>query len=63
MQIGNRVRVLRTIDLGDEFCVREGEVGVLESTTNGPYLHYLVRLPHTYFAAAEGEIGDADRSP
>jgi hypothetical protein len=63
MEIGRRVRVTRSIDLGDDFRVTAGEYGILESTTNGPYLHYLVRLPHTNFAAAEGEIADADGDP
>lgn len=60
MFVGQRVRVMRTIDLGEDFCVREGDIGEVISTTNGPYLHYLVRLPHTDFAATEEEIGDDD---
>ncbi len=56
MEVGKRVRTLRSLDLGDAGKVERGAVGVLESINNGPYMPYLVRFPHGTFAFEEGEI-------
>ncbi len=60
MQVGKRVRALRSIDLGDAGKVEKGAVGVLESMNNGPYMPYLVRFPSGTFAFEEGEIEEAE---
>jgi hypothetical protein len=60
MEVGQRVRALRSLDLGDGGKVDKGAVGVLESTNNGPYMPYLVRFPTGTFAFEEGEIEAAE---
>jgi hypothetical protein len=59
MDIGDRVRTLRTLDLGTEGKVEKGAIGVLESMTNGPYMPFLVRFEHGTFAFQDGEIEEA----
>ncbi len=59
MDVGQRVRALRTIDLGEGGKVERGEVGVLESINNGPYMPYLVRFANGTFAFEEGELEEA----
>jgi hypothetical protein len=60
MQVGKRVRALRSIDLGEAGKLEKGAVGVLESMTNGPYMPYLVRFDNGKFAFEEGEIEEAE---
>ena len=59
MEVGERVRTLRSLDLGDAGRVDKGAVGILESMNNGPYMPYLVRFPSGTFAFEEGEIEEA----
>lgn len=59
MEIGQRVRTLKTLDLGSGGKVEKGAVGVLESMTNGPYMPFLVRFAEGTFAFQDGEIEDA----
>ncbi len=56
MDVGQRVRALRSLDLGEGGKVSKGDVGILESINNGPYIPYLVRFPNGTFAFEEGEI-------
>jgi hypothetical protein len=56
MEVGKRVRALRTLDLGSGGKVEKGAVGVLESITNAPYMPYLVRFEEGTFAFQDGEI-------
>ena len=56
MEVGKRVRALRSLDLGSGGKVEKGEVGVLESMENGPYLPFLVRFPQGTFAFEDGEL-------
>jgi hypothetical protein len=60
MEVGKRVRTLRSLDLGDAGRVEKGAVGILESINNGPYMPYLVRFPNGTFAFEEGEIEEAE---
>jgi hypothetical protein len=60
MQVGRKVRTLRSLDLGDAGKVDKGAVGVLESMNNGPYMPYLVRFENGTFAFEEGEIEEAE---
>ncbi|MDQ6766900.1 MAG: hypothetical protein M3Z41_03735 [Candidatus Eremiobacteraeota bacterium] len=60
MEVGKRVRALRSLDLGDAGRVEKGTVGVLESMNNGPYMPYLVHFPTGTFAFEEGEIEEAE---
>lgn len=60
MEVGKRVRALRSIDLGDAGKVERGAVGVLVSMNNGPYMPYLVRFDSGQFAFEEGEIEAAE---
>ena len=62
MEVGDRVRTLRTLDLGAGGKVERGAVGVLESVTNGPYMPFLVRFETGTFAFQDGEIEPADAS-
>jgi len=62
MEVGQLVRALRTIDLGEGGKVEKGAVGVLESTDNGPYMPYRVRFDTGTFAFEEGEIEEAGSS-
>ena len=59
MDVGDRVRTLRTLDLGSGGKVDRGAVGVLESVTNGPYMPFLVRFESGTFAFQDGEIEPA----
>jgi hypothetical protein len=59
MEVGQRVRTLRTLDLGTEGKVEKGAVGVLESITNGPYMPFLVRFDNGTFAFQDGELEEA----
>jgi hypothetical protein len=63
MEIGQSVRALRSLDLGDAGKVEKGAVGVLESMNNGPYMPYLVRFPSGTFAFEEGEIEEVEGQP
>ena len=60
VEVGNLVRTLRNLDLGDAGKVERGAVGVLESMSNGPYMPYLVRFPNGTFAFEEGEIEEVE---
>jgi hypothetical protein len=59
MEIGQRVRTLRALDLGAGGKVEKGAVGVLESMSNGPYMPFLVRFEQGTFAFEDGEIEEA----
>lgn len=59
MEVGDRVRSKKTIDLGGEGRVESGAVGVLESVTNSPYMPFLVRFDTGTFAFQDGEIEPA----
>ena len=59
MEVGDRVRALKGIDLGNEGRVERGAVGVLESVTNSPYMPFLVRFDSGVFAFQDGEIEPA----
>lgn len=63
MQIGQRVRTLRKLDLGSDGLVEKGTVGVLESTSNSPYTPFLVRFPQGVFAFEDGEIEEFEEGP
>jgi hypothetical protein len=60
MQVGERVRALRRVDLGDEGRVEKGAIGVLESIHNSPYMPYLVKFAEGTFAFEDGEIEPVD---
>ena len=61
MDVGDRVRTLRTLDLGSGGGrVEKGAIGVLESVTNAPYMPFLVRFDNGTFAFQDGEIEPAD---
>jgi len=60
MEVGARVRTLRTLDLGSDGRVEKGAVGTLESISNGPYMPFLVRFPQGTFAFEDGEIEELD---
>jgi len=60
MEIGKPVRVLKAIDLGSDGKVEKGAIGVLESTSNSPYMPFLVRFPQGSFAFEDGEIEDVE---
>ena len=62
MDVGERVRALKTVDLGSEGKVERGAVGVLESVTNSPYMPFLVRFESGVFAFQDGEIEPVDDS-
>jgi len=59
MEVGQRVRTLRTLDLGGDGKVEKGTVGVLESITNAPYMPFLVRFEQGTFAFEDGELEEA----
>ena len=59
MLVGTRVKSLRTLDLGAGGKVEKGEVGVLESVTNSPYMPFLVRFESGTFAFQDGELEPA----
>lgn len=60
MEIGQRVRTLKTLDLGSDGKVEKGAIGVLESMTNAPYMPFLVRFEGGTFAFQDGEIEEVD---
>jgi hypothetical protein len=61
MDVGDRVKTLRTLDLGSSGGrVEKGAVGVLESVTNAPYMPFLVRFENGTFAFEDGELEPAD---
>lgn len=60
MEIGQRVRTRRTLDLGVDGRVEKGAVGILESENNSAYMPYLVRFEQGTFAFYDGELEDAD---
>lgn len=60
MEVGKRVRSLRGLDLGAGGKVAKGDVGILESMNNGPYMPFLVRFPQGTFAFEDGELEDAE---
>jgi hypothetical protein len=60
MQVGQRVRALKTIDLGGEGKVERGAIGVLESINNSPYMPFLVKFAEGTFAFEDGEIETLD---
>jgi len=59
MEVGERVRTLKGIDLGSDGKVERGAVGVLESVTNSPYMPFLVRFEEGTFAFQDGELEPA----
>ena len=60
VEIGKPVRVLKGIDLGAEGKVEKGAVGILESTSNSPYMPFLVRFPQGSIAFEDGEVEDVE---
>lgn len=56
MQVGQRVRLLRTIDLGTEGRMEKGSIGVVETSDNSPYFPYLVKFPQGMLAVEDGDI-------
>jgi hypothetical protein len=62
MEVGERVRTKRGLDLGDAGKVEAGAVGVLESTSNSAYMPFLVRFEHGTFAFQDGELEEFDGS-
>ena len=59
MEVGERVRTRRALDLGSDGKVDKGAVGVLESVTNSPYMPFLVRFENGTFAFQDGELEPA----
>ena len=59
MEVGERVRTLKALDLGSDGKVERGAVGVLESVTNSPYMPFLVRFEQGTFAFQDGELEPA----
>ncbi|HKW44400.1 MAG TPA: hypothetical protein VJN22_02010 [Candidatus Eremiobacteraceae bacterium] len=62
MEVGQKVRTRRSLDLGAEGRVEKGSIGVLESENNSPYMPYLVRFEQGTYAFQDGEIEEADDS-
>lgn len=60
MQLGQSVRLLRTIDLGSEGRVDKGGIGVVQATDNSPYLPYLVKFPQGFLAVEDGDIEEVN---
>jgi hypothetical protein len=60
MEVGQRVRTKRTLDLGADGRVEKGAIGVLESENNSPYMPYLVRFAQGTYAFQDGELEDVD---
>ena len=60
MEVGKQVRTLRGLDLGAAGKVAKGDVGILESMNNGPYMPFLVRFPQGTFAFEDGELEDVE---
>jgi hypothetical protein len=60
MEVGQRVRTKRTLDLGADGRVEKGAIGVLESENNSPYMPYLVRFVQGTYAFQDGELEDVD---
>lgn len=60
MRVGQRVRLLRTIDLGGEGRVEAGALGVVESTDNSPYLPYLVKFEAAQLALEDRDIEEVE---
>lgn len=56
MEIGEQVRALKAFDFGSDGKVEKGDVGVLESVTNSPYMPFLVRFQNGTFAFQDGEL-------
>jgi hypothetical protein len=56
MEVGERVRTKRGLDLGDAGKLEAGAVGVLESTSNSAYMPFLARFEHGTFAFQDGEL-------
>lgn len=59
MEVGDRVKALRSLDLGSGGKVEKGAIGVLESDSNSPYMPFLVRFESGTFAFQDGEIEPA----
>jgi len=60
VEVGKQVRTLRGLDLGAAGKVAKGDVGILESMNNGPYMPFLVRFPQGTFAFEDGELEDVE---
>jgi hypothetical protein len=60
MDVGQKVRLVRTIDLGSEGKIDAGTIGILESMENSPYLPFLVRFPQGALALEDGDIEDIE---
>jgi len=59
MEVGERVRTLKALDLGSDGKVERGAIGVLESVTNSTYMPFLVRFEAGTFAFQDGELEPA----
>ena len=60
MDVGQRVRLRRTVDLGSEGKIEAGAIGVVESVNNSPYLPYLVKFDHGELALEDGDIEEIE---
>jgi hypothetical protein len=60
MEVGERVRTKRALDLGVDGKVAAGAIGVLESITNSAYMPFLVRFEKGTFAFQDGELEEVD---
>ena len=60
MDVGQRVRLLRAVDLGSEGKVEAGAIGVVEATDNSPYLPYLVRFGASKLALEDRDIEEVE---
>lgn len=62
MDVGQRVRLRRTVDLGSEGRVEAGSIGVVESVNNSPYLPYLVKFDQGKLALEDGDIEEIEQA-
>ena len=60
LEVGHKVRALRTIDLGSEGKVEKGSIGILQSMDNSPYMPFLVKFPTGSFAFEDGELEEVE---
>jgi hypothetical protein len=60
MEVGERVRTVRGLDLGDGIKLDAGAVGVLESISNSAYMPFLARFEQGTFAFQDGELEEVD---
>ncbi|HVA38864.1 MAG TPA: hypothetical protein VNJ51_14760 [Candidatus Dormibacteraeota bacterium] len=57
--IGQRVRLVRDLDLGGAGMIPAGTVGILVSAENSSYLPYLVEIDGTTYAFEDTELAPA----